>query len=161
MFSRIPDLIRIPEDAHLTHIPAGEEFSNLSAIILEDEFYKFVMENRQIKDDYSLLNTPGIICLKAKAYFDLTMRKEKGDEVSDRDIRKHRNDIFRLVTLLTKSEKINLPDTIKTILNNFLRDLENNPPDYKSLKKDLKKKGIEANLSDSYVIERLSDAFEL
>jgi len=69
LFSRKPDSVKLPDDAHLTPIPAGDRFSSLSAIILDDVFYDFVKENCQIKDDCSLLNIPGLICLKAKAYF--------------------------------------------------------------------------------------------
>ena len=161
MFSRKPDSVKLPDDAHLTPIPAGDRFSSLSAIILDDVFYDFVKENCQIKDDCSLLNIPGLICLKAKAYFELKERKTNNENISDKEIKKHRNDIFRLVPLLSQEEKIILPDRIKGIIIEFLNDVIDNPPDFSGLQKDLKAKNIEATLSKKNVISRISFVFEL
>src|SRR5690606_25080457 len=40
LFSRAPDQLGIQEDAHLIPIPAEEEISSLSAILLDDDYYQ-------------------------------------------------------------------------------------------------------------------------
>lgn len=161
LFSRKPDNINLFPEAHLTPIPPVDDFSSLSAILLDDIFYDFVKENSLIKNDYHLLNVKGLICLKIKAYFNLLESKNKGFDVSDREIKKHRNDVFRLIPLLTADDKIILPEKIKDLINNFLEDIKTNPPDFKSLKKDLKSGGIETDLSFPIIKERLIDTFDL
>ncbi len=115
LFSRKSDIIKLPEEAHLTPIPADEEFSSLPAIILDDVFYNFVKDNCMKKDDFPLLNIPGLICLKAKAFFELKERKKK-ENIREKEIKKHRNDIIRLLSLLTKNERIILPYKIKEVM---------------------------------------------
>ncbi len=39
LFSRKPDVLSIPVGQHVTPIPLGEESSNLSAILLSDDYY--------------------------------------------------------------------------------------------------------------------------
>ena len=42
-------------------------------------------------------------CQKAKAWLDLTERKNAGENVDSKNIRKHKNDVFRLTALLRSS----------------------------------------------------------
>lgn len=99
--------------------------------------------------------------MKIKAYFNLLESKNKGFDVSDKEIKKHKNDVFRLIPLLTAEDKIVLPEKIKDLINNFLEDIKANPPDFKSLKKDLKAGGIDTDLSLSLINERLKATFNL
>lgn len=46
LFTRKPDVITLPEDAILTPIPMDEEVSSLSAILLDDNYYKFLRQGR-------------------------------------------------------------------------------------------------------------------
>lgn len=41
IFSRTPDVIVLPDDAHLTPIPSDDDLSSLSAILLNNEYYNF------------------------------------------------------------------------------------------------------------------------
>jgi hypothetical protein len=43
LFARRPDLIEPPAEFHVVPIPVSEEVSSLSAILLEDDYYQFVM----------------------------------------------------------------------------------------------------------------------
>jgi hypothetical protein len=40
------NVLDLPEGTHLTPIPADDDISSLSAILLDDVYYKFVMETR-------------------------------------------------------------------------------------------------------------------
>jgi hypothetical protein len=161
LFSRKPDNINLFPDVHLTPIPSVDDFSSLSAILLDDIFYDFVKENSLIKNDYHLLNVKGLISLKIKAYFNLLESKNKGFDISDREIKKHRNDVFRLIPLLTAEDKLVLPEKINDLIKNFLEDINANPPDFKSLKRDLKSGGIETDLSLNRINVRFKEIFDL
>ena len=79
LFSRKPDTIQIPVGINLTPIPADGSLSNLSAIMLNDEYYKFILSHCTVHEGLPLANTEALICFKAIAWLDLTERKEKGD----------------------------------------------------------------------------------
>jgi hypothetical protein len=46
LFSRKPNAIYLKNDSHLTPIPGSEEISSLSAILLNDDYYKFIHEGK-------------------------------------------------------------------------------------------------------------------
>lgn len=48
LFSRKPDFIDLPEGAVLSPIPVNEELSSLSAILLDEDYYQFLIENSVI-----------------------------------------------------------------------------------------------------------------
>lgn len=52
LFSRKADVLPPDAGGHLTPIPAGEEASSLSAILLDDLYYGFVMRNRTEVDGW-------------------------------------------------------------------------------------------------------------
>lgn len=60
----------------------------------------------------AVLDAAYLIPFKAKAWLDLTERWARGEQVDSRDIRKHRNDVFRLSMLLSPDMRIDLPDSI-------------------------------------------------
>jgi len=49
LFARKPDLLDIGEDDHLTLIPIGEDLSSLSAILMNDDFYYFILEHSTLE----------------------------------------------------------------------------------------------------------------
>lgn len=70
-----------------------------------------------------------LILFKAKAYLDLRIRKENGDHVDSRDIKKHKNDILRIASELLLEKIGALPETIHTDLKEFIVSLEEEPFD--------------------------------
>jgi len=120
LFSKIPDLIPHDGEFHLTPIPSIEGVSNLSAILLNEDYYNYTIEHSFIKDDVHYANIEAIICLKAYAYLDNKKRKLEGQEVKQRDIDKHKYDIFRMGFLLPADIKFVTPDIIKTNLQEFV-----------------------------------------
>lgn len=96
IFSRKPDVINLPEDAVLTPIPIDEEISSLSAILLNEDYYEFMKHGRIRISDVTILDAPFIIPFKAKAWLDLFDRKAAGEQIDSKNIRKHKNDVFRL-----------------------------------------------------------------
>jgi len=143
LFSRNPGL-DLKNDSHLTPIPFSEEISSLSAILMNDDYYQLTIDNSPFAEGLHLASVPVLICLKSKAFFDLQKRKSDGEKINEKDIRKHRNDIIRLSTLLS-DEKLKLPYSITTDVVQIISDIENDPPNINALFKEfnLKKLSLE------------------
>lgn len=101
----------------------SEDVSSLSAILLDDAYYEFLNQHRQVLDGITLVSEKCLIPLKAKAWLDLSARKgEPG--VDSRDIKKHRSDILRLYQLLPPGEPVELSGTVQADIEEFLSRVE-------------------------------------
>ena len=83
-----------------------EDVSSLSAILLNDDYYQFMMEGRKIVDDICVMDAAYLIPFKMFAWIDLTDKKKKGEHVNKRDLAKHKYDVFRLLEIIPEDEKI-------------------------------------------------------
>ncbi|HEX8014628.1 MAG TPA: hypothetical protein VF465_05295 [Flavobacterium sp.] len=129
LFSRIPDLLDLDEGTHLTPIPVDTEISSLSAILMDDDYYNFTIQHSQLDNGIHLANTEALIGLKAKAFLDYKTRKENGEKVDEKQLRKHKMDIFRLLLLLTPEENFTIAESIKSDIANFVEVVKNDLPD--------------------------------
>lgn len=120
LFSRKPDGVDFPEGAVLTPMPAADEIMSLSAILLDDNYYVLLQQQKRIVDGVSVLDEKALIPFKARAHLDLRQRKEAGDPVSTEDIKKHRSDVFRLAQLLPANAAITLAPSVANDLDRFL-----------------------------------------
>lgn len=115
------NVLALPKGTHLTPIPADEDISSLSAILLDDVYYQFVMATRTKIDGIPTIPAQCLMPLKARAYLDLVGRREQGDpNVKGSDIKKHRNDVFRLYVTLAAADRFDLPDQLTADLRRFL-----------------------------------------
>ena len=120
LFSRNADFLPDDGAARLTPVPAGEEASSLSAILLDRNCYDFVMASRREAEGVTILDPLALIVLKAIAWLDLSAKREVGDKaVSSHDIGKHKNDIARLTATIGVRDYA-LPDAIKERMRGFL-----------------------------------------
>jgi len=133
LFSRTHDLVHIPETSTLTPIPMPEEASSLSAILMHPAYYNFVKQHRLFIQQLPLIDAAALIALKAIAYADLTQRKRNGETIDSRDIRKHKNDIYRLYPILNLSQGCPVETSIHLDLQNAFQTLAQDPVDLKSL----------------------------
>ena len=67
LLSRKPDIISLPDDITIVPIPTGEEFSSLSAIMMDDDYYHLTIELSNVVDGMHMATNPALICLKANA----------------------------------------------------------------------------------------------
>lgn len=132
-FTRKPDLKGMPEDIELTPIPAEGELSSLSAILMDDGYYEFTIENSLVQDGIHMATTLALICLKARAYLDLKERKEAGEKVDSKNIKKHKLDVLRLALTLTESDKLELPEMIKKAMKQYIEDIQEEKPEMKQI----------------------------
>ncbi|MCF8138826.1 MAG: hypothetical protein K9K63_16100 [Desulfotignum sp.] len=68
LFSRIPDALKLSDDAHLRPIPLDESLSSLSAILLEDGYYGFIHYFKIDIDGIPTVPPEIIVLLKARAW---------------------------------------------------------------------------------------------
>ena len=120
LFCRAPDGINLPASSQLTPIPLDESVASLSAIILDDEYYKFVMSGRRQSDGVAWVGEDRLIPLKASAWLDLTARQKNGEAIDAKKIRKHVNDILRLSQLLAPDSRVEIAPKIADQLSRFL-----------------------------------------
>lgn len=156
LFARKPDILEIAKDTVLIPIPVDEDLSSLSAILMNDEYYNFTMEHSHTFEAIRLANTESLVCLKAKAYLDLTQRKANGEAIDEKNIRKHRSDIFRLVATFGEDILFDLPAGIQTDLNLFGKMISQSIPD----KAFFKSVGL-LNIGPEEVFQRLCSVFHI
>ena len=118
----------------LTPIHIDDEVSSLSAILLNEDYYNVLLAGREVVQELSVLRPEYLILFKAKAYLDLSDRKEKGENVDSRDIRKHKNDILRIAVEFVLESVTTLPTTVIKDMEQFIIRLEAEPFDAGALK---------------------------
>lgn len=84
----------------ITPIHIDDEVSSLSAILLNDDYYRILLEGKVVRNGLSILRPEYLILFKAKAYLDLKQRKERGEAVDSKNISKHKKDILRIAAEL-------------------------------------------------------------
>jgi hypothetical protein len=133
LFARRPDLVVPPANWHLVPIPISGDVSNLSAILIDDDYYRLVMDGRRNDAGVTVLAPIHLIPLRAKAWLDLSERRASGESVQSGDIRKHRNDIIRLSKLIPPGERVSLSGRIKTDLAGFIAQALQDGPEPKAI----------------------------
>lgn len=118
----------------LTPIHINDEVSSLSAILLNEDYYNVLLAGREVVQELSVLRPEYLILFKAKAYLDLSDRKEKGENVDSRDIRKHKNDILRIAVEFVLESVTTLTTTVIKDMEQFIIRLEAEPFDAGVLK---------------------------
>lgn len=157
LFSRVPDMIQVPEGAHLTPIPVGEDLSSFSAILLSDEYYHYAINHTIVLNDLNFVDRDAVILLKARAYINNSIRRENGETVRSDEITKHKNDVFRIATTFSDSDEYEISETLKADLRLFLEMVEKEGIGTAGLCKDL---GI-AEIPAYVFAERIRKTFRL
>lgn len=128
LFSRNPDL-SLEQGAHLTPIPVDDDLSSLSAILLSDVYYQYMTEQSELKDGLRHAKIQALICLKSKAFLEITERLAKGGMEGPKHLKKHKADVFRLLVLLAATDVFEVPAEIKAHLNAFAAAIASDLPD--------------------------------
>ena len=120
LFARRPVNLDLPEDALYTRIPVDQDIISLSAILLDDAYFGALQATKRELDGVTIVDETLLIPFKARAVLDLTARSEQGANVDRKDIRKHRNDVFRLAQLLPQDARVTLPEPVRRDLRAFV-----------------------------------------
>lgn len=141
LFSRQPEGMDLGAGQDIVPLPVDNGLSSLSAILMDDAYYGLIRDCRTMAGDLPIISVTALVPLKARAWLDLTLRRNEGETVDERDIRKHRRDVFRLAATLPGQAGPELAQTIRDELRQFMAAF---PPDAdawtdlrKSLREDL------------------------
>lgn len=130
LFARAPDSLRPIEQGHLSPIPFDEAISSLSAILLDEDYYAFIVEGRKVRDGLAWVDETRLIPLKAAAWLEMRERKSQGESIDADAIKKHAYDILRLSQLITDETTVAIGGRVRSDLERFLaqaRDAELDP----------------------------------
>jgi hypothetical protein len=128
------NFLPVPDDCHLTPIPAGEDISSLSAILLGDDYFGYIAASRITIDGAPTVPVQCLIPLKARAFLDLAGRKAAGEQIDSSKITKHRNDVFRLFRTLAPADRFVLPSQLHDDLTTFLENLPSSSTDWEGIR---------------------------
>jgi hypothetical protein len=156
LFSRIPDLLDLDEDTHLTPIPVDDDLSSLSAILLDEDYYNYTLQHSMVEDGVHIASIEALICLKAKAFLDMSMRKADGEKIDEKNIRKHKTDVFRMAVMHTAENVFELPESNQKDLQSFADTIKDELPGQAMFKE----MGL-GNMASEKVFQQLLKNFQL
>jgi hypothetical protein len=133
LFSRKPDILTVPADCTLTPIPAADDVSSLSAILLDEDYYAWIRTGERKVNGIHIVGAEYLIPLKIKAWLDLSQRKKDGESIDSRKIKKHPNDVFRLYTILFIEPLLFVPIVVRQDVKMFIQKIESVEIDFKNL----------------------------
>lgn len=130
LFSRRPDVFEPADGQTVVPVATTLDDHSLSAILL-DEAYSALLENEHAdRNGLHIATVTALIPMKARAWLDLTDRRDRGEKVDSKDIDKHRTDVFRLAATLPEQEGPELPDTVRRDLERFLASFPEDSPEW-------------------------------
>ncbi|MFM7181151.1 MAG: hypothetical protein ACKO2G_06770 [Verrucomicrobiales bacterium] len=133
IFSRLPEGISPGDEQTIIPIPAGQDGHSLSAILVDADYHALILRHQQARDGIAFATASALIPLKAKAWLDLSSRKEAGEAIDAKDITKHRADVFRLAATLPGDTAVDLPETIRADLSAFLSSFPEGSPEWSAI----------------------------
>ncbi len=120
LFARRPANLDLPKSAIYTRVPVDQDIVSLSAILLDDAYFEALQAATRRVNGVTIIDETLLIPFKACAFLDLIARAAAGGKVHAKDIRKHRNDVFRLAQLLPRDARIALPEPVRRDLQAFV-----------------------------------------
>lgn len=133
LFSPVPESLSPAEGSGLTPIPLDGEISSLSAILLESDYYDWILSGRREVEGLPVVGAEHLIPLKAGAWLDLSARRKSGENVDSRAVKKHRNDVFRLFQVIDPAARLEPAERVAEDMRSFLRGLPKETVDLESL----------------------------
>ncbi len=143
LFSAVPLDIEPFPGQQVVPIPVDEDLSSLSAILMDHDYYQFIMGQRDILNGLPLIKPAGLIVLKACAWLDLALRRSQGHTVVKEDeVHKHRSDVFRLASILPVGQELDLLGKIAEDVRAFLKAFPVTSPEWPAIIQSLGNSGI-------------------
>lgn len=133
LFSRNGSEVILKEQNGLTPLHIDDEVSSLSAILLNEAYYEVLKSGLKVVDGVSVLKEEALVAFKIKAWLDLSERKQKGENIDSDDIKKHKNDIFRLSGIILNPTPMDLPAEVKADVEQFCEKIDSEDVDLKNL----------------------------
>lgn len=153
LFSRAPFEYVVSPQTHLVPLHVAEDVSSLSAILLNDDYYQFLLDGRKSVSGISILGELHLIPFKAKAWCELKDRHKRGEEGLTKHIKKHIKDIAILMTLVGGNRQVNLKVSVLEDMVCFAAAMQNEVLDVHTT-------GVK-NMSTEYYCKRLKEIYNL
>lgn len=152
LFCRRPEYMK-DISSQLAPIHISDEVISLSAILLDDDYYQLLQQGSIEVNGVSVLGLEYLILFKIKAWIDLSERKQKGEQIDSKNVKKHKNDVLRLTANLNPEIHLTVNDDIRNNIRLFLSEAIANPV-------DIKKWQIRRLLYND-LIERIKSCYEI
>ena len=130
LFSRNPDEFLLAEGQTVIPVNVEPDHHSLSAILLDENYYQLIQTEYALRDGVRFATVTSLIPLKARAWLDLTTRRDRGEKIDSKDIDKHRSDVFRLAGTLPGEPGPQLADAITADIARFLTAFPNESEDW-------------------------------
>ena len=93
------------------------------------EFFRTISDlaGRRTVDGVSVLGAEYLMLFKMKAWLDLRQKKADSAHVNERDLKKHKNDVFRLFRLVEPSAQIAISSTVGKDVGQFINAMRSEP----------------------------------
>jgi hypothetical protein len=150
LFARPGVTLELPDDQRYARLKVEDAVASLSALLLDRDYYEALLNNRRTVDGLTILTEDLLIPFKAKAFLDLSQRKAAGERIDRNDVRKHRNDVFRLLQLMPGDRRVELPDAIRADLEQFIAAIAD---------EDIKPKDFNVALTKAEGIELIAEIY--
>lgn len=131
LFARTEFALRSP--SVLTPVHIDDEVSSLSGILLNDDYYKALLDGKRVINGLSVLRPEYLILFKSKAYLDLWSRRQAGESVQSSEYKKHKKDILRIAVEMELERPSTLPAAVRSDIRSFIDSLETEPFDVNTL----------------------------
>jgi hypothetical protein len=138
LFSRAPANLDLGPGQEIVPVPVEGAVASLSAILMDQSYYDLILATRYESEGVSLVGVGGLIPLKARAWLDMRKRKLEERPAADDDIKKHRNDVFRLALTLPGYAGPPMDSGIQSDLREFLAGFPEGSEDWTAITQALK-----------------------
>ena len=102
------------------------------------------MKGRRTILGASVLGAEYLIPFKMYAWLDLKDRKARGEHVNERDLKKHKYDVFRLLQIVELGKKIETTGNVNEAVRRFLQEI-------RDVKIPLKQIGLSIDMNEAIV----------
>lgn len=133
LFARKPDYVFNPPPT-IIPVHIGDDVQSLSAIVLNDDFYNFMIEGRIIVKEIPVLKAEYLIPFKMYAWINLLQKKNEGEFVKEGDVNKHKYDVFRLLRMVTTETKVSSSGEVRKSIEEFMEGISKLPTNEINLK---------------------------
>lgn len=120
LFSRLPNNIEPKSNSVLTPIHIDDSIVSLSAILLNDVYYDSLVKSRRTVAGFSTIEIETVILFKIRAWLDMRERQVAGAPVDTRNIKKHKNEVFRLLANVSPSRRLETAKDIQNDIRSFI-----------------------------------------
>ena len=159
LFCKSAEGLDVAEEQHIIPVHL-ENAQSLSAILLNESYYKYLMDHCRYSRGVQHADCSSLIPLKMRAWLDLTARKDDGETVKGDDIKKHRNDVFRLAATLPETPGDPLPTEILSDVKAFIQIFRPESSDWGAIQHSIRQT-IGGNIPAATLIAAIMNFYQI